>query len=211
MTFQGVIFDLDGVLCSTDRMHYQAWKVVADKLNIPFDERDNDRLRGVSRMASLDIILEKYPGTLTQDEKLALASEKNEVYRGLLQSLTPNDLLKGVTETLGLMRAAGLRLAVGSSSRNTPLILRRIGLDAFFDAVSDGNNITHSKPHPEVFLIAADRLGLAPASCLVVEDAKAGIEAAKAGGFPSAGLGEAAAVSDYPLACFSDLRYVTGV
>lgn len=208
MNCQAVIFDLDGVLCFTDHYHYLAWKALADSLGIPFDERKNDRLRGVSRMASLEIILEDYHGpALTEQAKLALADKKNALYRQYLKIMTHADLPAEVPPTLQTLRAQGLRLAIGSSSKNTPLILQRVGLDGFFDAVSDGNNITRSKPDPEVFLKAAAMLGLPPAACLVVEDAEAGIDAARAGGFFSAGIGPAAhcGKADCALARFADL------
>ena len=206
--YQGIIFDLDGVICFTDHYHYLAWKALADSLNIPFDEKKNDRLRGVSRMASLEIVLEEYHGpALSEAEKTALADKKNSIYRELLQTMTPKDLSDEVRDTLYALRAKGLRLAIGSSSKNTPLILERIGLAGFFDAVSDGNNITRSKPDPQVFLMAADMLKLAPSVCLVAEDAVAGLQAAAAGGFDSAGLGPAAqsGQATYSLHSFRDL------
>ena len=210
-TYEGVIFDLDGVICSTDRYHYLAWKRIADRLGIPFDERINGRLRGVSRMDSLNIILEGYEGSLTQAQKEALAEEKNALYRASLADMSPDDLPQDVRRTLDALRAAGLRLAIGSSSRNTRFILERLGLADFFDAVSDGTNITRSKPDPQVFLMAADFLSLPPARCLVVEDAQSGIAAAKAGGFDSAGVGDAAAFATYPMERVSDLIAICGV
>lgn len=191
MGIKGVIFDLDGVLCSTDECHYLAWKELADSLGIPFDETINRRLRGVSRMESLDIILQAAGRAFSSREKQALAARKNERYRRLLMKLTPADLPGGVRATLDELRRRGLRLAVGSSSKNTPLILQRLGLEGWFDAVADGNDITRSKPDPEVFLLAAERLRLPPGECMVVEDADAGIEAALAGGFLPVGIGPA--------------------
>ena len=190
---KGVIFDLDGVLLSTDDMHYAAWKSIADELGIPFDRQINNRLRGVSRMESLEIILSQSSRVFSPEEKLALAERKNERYRALLQGLTPAAVASEVRDTLSALRARGRKLAVGSSSKNTRLILKLTGLDSCFDAVSDGTNITRSKPDPEVFLKAADFLGLAPADCAVIEDAVAGIDAARAGGFLSIGIGDAAA------------------
>ena len=191
MKYKGIIFDLDGVICSTDEYHYLAWKALADRMGIPFDRERNNLLRGVSRMASLDIILEKSDKTYTDEEKTAFAEEKNTLYRELLGRMSPADLSGDVKNTLEALRKTGLKLAIGSSSKNTPFILERIGLKDFFDAVADGNCITHSKPHPEVFLKAADKLGLIPQDCLVVEDAHAGVEAAKAGGFDCAAMGDA--------------------
>lgn len=191
MKYKGIIFDLDGVICSTDEYHYLAWKALADRLGIPFDRERNNLLRGVSRMDSLEIILQKSSVTYTDEQKQAFATEKNDLYRESLCQMSPADLPPDVQSTLDALRAMGLRLAIGSSSKNTPFILERIGLDKFFDAVADGNCITHSKPHPEVFLKAAEMLGLSPADCLVVEDAHAGVEAAVAGGFDCAAMGDA--------------------
>lgn len=189
---KAVIFDLDGVICSTDRYHYQAWKALADDIGVYFDESINNRLRGVSRMASLEIILERSEREYTEEEKIAMAEKKNTIYTALLQQMSEKDLSGEVRSTLDALRDAGLLLAIGSSSRNTKLILSRLGLGDYFDAVSDGTNITRSKPDPQVFIMAAQMLRQQPADCLVVEDAKAGIQAAVSGGFPSAGLGEAA-------------------
>lgn len=188
---KGVIFDLDGVIVSTDGLHYRAWKQMADAEGIYFDERINDRLRGVSRMASLEIILERATREYSESEKQLLAECKNGIYKELLSSLTPNDLLPGVAETLRTLRERGYKLAIGSSSKNTPIILKYIGLEGFFDAVSDGNNITHSKPDPEVFLVASQLLNLQPSDCCVVEDAIAGIDAGRAGGFATVAIGSA--------------------
>jgi len=205
--FQGIIFDLDGVICFTDKYHYQAWKQMADSIGVYFDETINNRLRGVSRMASLEIILERSERIYSQEEKEALAAKKNAIYVELLQQMSEADLSEEVKNTLDALRAKGCKLAIGSSSKNTKLILTQIGLRDYFDAISDGNNITHSKPDPEVFLKAAEYLGLAPSECLVVEDAEAGIDAAQAGGFESAGLGEASKHGNvtYPMETFSDL------
>lgn len=208
MKYRGIIFDLDGVICFTDRFHYQAWKGLADRLGIYFDETINNRLRGVSRMASLEIILEKAERTYTEAEKEAFCEEKNEAYRALLSTMSPADLSDEVKETLEELRRRGCLLAIGSSSRNTRFILQRIGLDGFFDAIADGTEITHSKPHPEVFVKAAGKLGLSPADCLVVEDAMAGIQAAKAGGMDAAALhgdAEHCGLEDYNLNTFHDL------
>lgn len=193
MRYAGVIFDLDGVICHTDAFHYRAWKTVADKMGIYFDEDINNRLRGVSRMESLEIILECYEGKSLNDAvKNAIAKSKNDIYKSLLMKMDASHVTEMVLTTLRKLRIAGVKMAIGSSSKNTALILERIGLSNFFDAVSDGNNIVFSKPHPQVFLLAAEYLGLTPAQCLVVEDARAGIEAAVNGGFDSVGIGDAA-------------------
>ena len=207
MKYQAVIFDLDGVICFTDKYHYLAWKEMADELGIYFDEKINNRLRGVSRMESLEIILEKYDKALSEEEKFALAEKKNKTYVKLLGKMTKDDLSKEVKETLDTLRESGFQLAIGSSSKNTKFILERLGLDHYFDAISDGTNISRSKPDPEVFLKAAEFLQKKPEQCLVVEDAKAGVIAAGRGGFDSAGLGEAAACREvtYSMNSFSDL------
>ncbi|MCD7843599.1 MAG: beta-phosphoglucomutase [Clostridiales bacterium] len=212
MKYKGIIFDLDGVICFTDHYHYLAWKALADEIGVYFDETINNRLRGVSRMASLNIILERSEKTYTPAEKEQMAEKKNGIYRKLLEKMTTADLSSEVKETLDALRAAGAKLAIGSSSKNTKLILSRIGLGDYFDAISDGTNITHSKPDPEVFLKAAEFLGLPPQDCLVVEDALAGIDAAVAGGFDGAGLGEAATHPQvtWPLNTFSDLVAIEG-
>ena len=162
MRYKGIIFDLDGVICSTDEYHYLAWKALADRLGIPFDRERNNLLRGVSRMASLEIILEKSRTTYSDEDKAAFAEEKNATYRQLLGRMSPKNLPDDVQNTLKALRAADIKLAIGSSSKNTPFILKRIGLESFFDAVADGNCITHSKPHPEVFLKAAGMISLSP-------------------------------------------------
>ena len=193
MKFQAVIFDLDGVICFTDEYHYQAWKKMSDGLGVPFDREINNRLRGVSRMDCLEIILEKYNGpALSDEQKAALAQQKNDMYRESLKDMSPADLSVEVKETLDALRGMGLKLAIGSSSKNTPFILGQIGLGTYFDAVSDGNNITRSKPDPQVFVMAAEMLGIAPEHCLVVEDAVSGAEAGHAGGMKVACLGDAA-------------------
>lgn len=208
MKYRGVIFDLDGVICFTDEYHYLAWKEMAHSINTYFDREINNRLRGVSRMASLEIILERYEGpTLSQEDKERLAAQKNEIYRNLLSTMSPADLPNEVKITLIELRARGLELAVGSSSKNTPMILEHIGLGGFFDAVADGNCITYSKPDPEVFLKAAEFIDLPPSACLVVEDAVAGAEAGHRGGFAVACVGDAsrAGAGDYNLSSVSDL------
>ena len=210
MKFQkkAVIFDLDGVICFTDRFHYQAWKALADRLGIDFDEKINDRLRGVSRMASLEIILERATEAYTQEQKEAFAEEKNNTYRELLKNMSPADLTDEVKNTLIELRNRGYKLSIGSSSKNTKFILERIGLGDFFDAIADGTDITHSKPDPEVFLCSAKKIGMDPADCAVVEDAKAGIQAAKAAGMTALALhgdAENCGEEDYNLVNFADL------
>ncbi len=204
---KGIIFDLDGVIISTDKLHYASWKKIADDEGIPFDEKINNRLRGISRMDSLDIVLGKADKEYSKGEKEALCEKKNDIYRRYLESLEPTDVDKEVLLALKALREKGIKLALGSGSRNATFILKKIGLKDFFDAVVDGNMITHSKPNPEVFLLAADKLNLKPADCAVVEDAKSGVEAAKAGGFVSFGISDASDSDycDHPIAKLSDL------
>lgn len=210
MAFKGVIFDLDGVICFTDEYHYLAWKAMADSIGVEFDRTINNRLRGVSRMASLEIILERSAIAYSAEEKLALATKKNDLYKEYLKQMSPRDLSTEVKATLDALRDAGLKLAIGSSSKNTPFILGQLGLEGFFDAVSDGNNITNSKPDPEVFLKAAQFLGLKPEDCLVVEDAVSGAEAGHRGGFRVACVGDAskAGVGDYNLRSIAQLAEI---
>lgn len=191
MPIKGVIFDLDGVIVSTDEYHFQGWKRLADEEGVEFTREDNMRLRGVSRMQSLEFLLEKATRTYTDDEKQEMAARKNGYYRELLKNITPQDILPGAMEIMDELKKRGIKVAIGSSSKNTPIILQHIGLENYFNAVSDGNNIIKSKPDPQVFLIAAERLNLNPQDCLVVEDAKAGIEAALAGNMKAMGVGAA--------------------
>lgn len=201
------IFDLDGVLVFTDKYHYLAWKELADRLGIYFDETINHRLRGVSRMDSLEIILERAAESYTDEQKEAFATEKNETYKKLLEKMTPADVSWEVRHTLAQLKSRGHKLAIGSSSKNAKFILKQVDLLDMFDAVSDGTNITKSKPDPEVFLKAADFLGEEYDNCVVVEDAYAGVDAAKSGNMLCAGIGDARGYekTDYPLDKFSDI------
>lgn len=205
------IFDLDGVIVFTDKFHYQAWKKMADKMGIYFDEVINNRLRGVSRAESLEIILERYDGEpLSEEKKAELMEEKNNTYRELLDTMTPADVTDEVRGTLKKLHEEGYKLAIGSSSRNAKFILEKVGLLDAFDAISDGNNITHSKPDPEVFIKAGEFLGERPEECVVVEDAYAGIDAAKAAGMTAVGIGDAAGYdkADYRIKSFGELLTV---
>ena len=210
MAIKAVIFDLDGVIVTTDDCHYEAWKRMADEEGIYFDREINERLRGVSRMASLDIVLERASKSYTEEEKVEMATRKNGYYVELIHKLTPEAILPGVLDNLKALKEAGVKIAIGSSSKNTPIILKQIGLDKTFDAVSDGNNISKSKPDPEVFLKAADMLGIAYADCMIVEDADAGIEAGKAAGMKTVAVNNAQG-GDYHFASLLDVDLVSGV
>lgn len=208
MSLRAAIFDLDGVIVFTDKFHYQAWKKMADELEIYFDEEINNRLRGVSRMDSLEIILERYEGEpLSAEKKEELAAQKNDTYRELLKTMTPADVTDEVRETLAEIRRRGYKISLGSSSKNAKFILERVGLSDAFDAISDGTNITKSKPDPEVFLKGAEFLGEKPENCLIVEDAEAGIDAGIAGGMKTAAIGDAVncGKANYNMSTFSDL------
>ncbi len=207
-TIKAVLFDLDGVLVSTDDQHFAAWDEIAKQEGVPFDRKDNDRLRGVSRMESLEILLGEKRDRYSPCEKQALAEEKNKRYRELIQKLTRADILPGGTDLLISLRKEGLKLAVGSSSKNAPEILERIGLADAFDVIVSGLDICNSKPDPEVYLLAARKLGAAPETCLVVEDAQAGIDAAEAAGMRSLGIGAAAGYGKSTI-CRPDLSGIT--
>ena len=189
---RAVIFDLDGVIVSTDECHFRAWSRLASEEGIPFSAAQGERCRGVSRMESLNVVLENSSRVYGEEEKLALARRKNGYYLESIRSLGPGDLLPGAADFLSALRAMEIRTAVGSSSRNAPAILERIGLAGAFDAVADGNAIRESKPSPEVFLCAAARLELPAEECVVVEDAAAGVEAAVRAGMRVLAVGAAA-------------------
>jgi beta-phosphoglucomutase len=191
MNRRAVIFDLDGVLVSTDEFHYRAWKQMASEENIPFSRSVNEKLRGISRMESLEIILKNSSKKYSPSQKADLAERKNRYYKKLLEGLSPESVLPGVLDLLDGLKQQRFQIAVGSSSKNAPYILQKTGLDRFFDAAVDGSEIRKSKPDPEVFLLAAKKLGVPPGSCVVVEDAAAGISAAKAGGMAAVGIGSA--------------------
>ncbi|MBQ8649254.1 MAG: beta-phosphoglucomutase [Clostridia bacterium] len=196
MKYNAVIFDLDGVIVCTDECHYKGWKQLADDEGIYFDKEINQRQRGVSRMESLEILLERAEKEYSSEEKNEMAERKNNYYKEFIKSLTPADILPGVIDFCEELKKNGVKIAIGSSSKNTPGILKGIGLDTYFDAVADGNQITHSKPDPEVFLLAAKLINEPAENCLVVEDAEAGVAAAKAGGMDVLGLGNAVKDTD---------------
>ena len=179
---EGAIFDLDGVLVDTAVYHYQAWKRLADELGFDFLPSDNERLKGVSRERSLEILLEIGHISATETEKLAMADKKNRWYVEMLQGLTPDHLLDGALAYLIKLRGNGVKIALGSASKNAPLILEKTGIASLFDTIVDGNQVTKAKPDPEIFLKAAAMLRLPEKSCVVYEDSQAGIDAARAAG-----------------------------
>jgi len=183
------IFDLDGVLVDTAKYHYRAWRRLANELGFDFTEAQNEQLKGVSRMQSLDLILNWGGIDKTTREKQALAAQKNAWYVEFIARMTPAEVLDGVTAFLDELKSRGIKTALGSASKNAPAILKQTELARHFDAVIDGNKTTKSKPDPQVFLLGAEALGVAPSCAIVFEDAAKGIEAALAGGFWAVGIG----------------------
>lgn len=185
------LFDLDGVLVDTARYHYIAWRRLAAHLGFAFTEADNEQLKGVSRMASLDILLSigGMSNRFMPVEKEALAKEKNDNYVDLISRMTPDEILPGATQLLRALRAAGIKIALGSASKNAPAILRRLELTPLFDAIVDGTQVSRAKPDPEVFLLGAQKLAVDPQDCIVFEDAAAGIQAAHSAGMKAIGIG----------------------
>jgi beta-phosphoglucomutase len=188
-TIKACIFDLDGVIVDTAKYHYLAWKELSDEMGFEFTEIDNERLKGVSRMASLDILLSIGGIELSEDKKLELADHKNKQYLNFVTNMPPDDILPGAREFLNEVRAAGIKTALGSASKNALTILNRLGLTQLFDAIIDGNKVSKAKPDPEVFLKGAEALMIDPKYCVVFEDAEAGIEAAIAGNMKCVGIG----------------------
>ncbi len=186
---KGVIFDLDGVITDTAKYHYVAWKRLADEEGIEFNKNINEKLKGISRMESLDIILQNSNKIYSQDEKISLARKKNNMYVTLLKQLKPTDILPGITAFLDELRHDNKKIALGSASKNAPIILKHLNIEHLFDVVICGLDIKKSKPDPEVFLLGAKRLGLTPEECLVIEDAASGIEAALNANMKSIGIG----------------------
>ena len=189
MPINAFLFDLDGVIVDTAVYHYQAWKRLANELGFDISEEFNEKLKGISRMDSLDLILAYGGLTLPDERKYQLATQKNEWYLELVSRMTPDDILPGVATFFAQTRKAGLKTALGSASKNAPLILERIGMTEAFDVIIDGTKVNKSKPDPEVFTKGADELGIPYAECVVFEDAVAGIEAGKRAGMFTVGIG----------------------
>lgn len=188
-TIKTCIFDLDGVIVDTAKYHYQAWRRLANELGFDFTEEENEKLKGVSRTESLDLILKWGKMELAANTKLELAEKKNSWYQEFIEKMTPAEILKGVMPFLQELKARQIKIALGSASKNAPLIMEQIGLTSYFDAIIDGNQVVHSKPNPEVFLKGAAATGAQPDQCIVFEDAEKGIEAALNGGFWAVGIG----------------------
>jgi beta-phosphoglucomutase len=190
-TVKACLFDLDGVIVDTAVYHFQAWRRLANELGFDFTEHQNEQLKGISRMESLELILNWGGVSLTEEEKIAWATKKNQWYLDLVMQMTPNEVLPGVPDFLKSLRENGIKIALGSASKNSKLILEKIQMLDYFDAIIDGNNITKGKPDPQVFLMGAEATGVQPTECVVFEDAVAGVQAAKAGGMKAVGVGSA--------------------
>jgi len=198
-TLSACIFDLDGVIVDTAVYHYQAWKKLANELGFDFTEADNEKLKGISRVKSLELILEWGGVVKDETERHELATRKNEGYLEMINKMTPDEILPGVKDLLEALKAAGIKTALGSASKNSAIILKNTGLLSYFDVIVDGNMVSASKPDPEVFVTGAKLLGVDPASCIVLEDAIAGVEAAKAGGMKVVGIGAKEVLKDADL------------
>lgn len=203
---EACLFDLDGVVVDTAKYHFIAWRALAEELGFEFTLEDNERLKGVSRMQSLEILLEIGGLQFNVQEKENMAERKNALYVSYIEKMTPEEILPGVERFLNELRKSDIKIALGSASKNAPMILDRIGLTALFDAVVDGNSITEAKPNPEVFLKGAEALGVVPENCVVFEDAIAGIEAARNANMHCVGIGqpETLGLADLVIAGFHD-------
>lgn len=205
---RGFIFDLDGVITDTAELHYQAWKRLSDDMGWNFDRELNESLRGVSRMDSINIIKEHNKAETSKVELTELATLKNNIYVGSLDQLGPEDYLPGAQELLNLLRLEGFKVALGSASKNSTKVLEQLGAQKYFDVIGDGNSVSKSKPAPDIFIFGAKKLGLKPEECIVYEDAEAGIDAAKAGGFNTVGIGPKDRVGHADV-CFETMKEAT--
>lgn len=201
------LFDLDGVIVDTAKYHYLAWKRLAETLNFDFSLENNEKLKGVSRMESLDILLKIGGLNFDEEKKLQMAAQKNQWYVEYISSMTEDELLPGVKSFIFSVRDKGIKTAIGSVSKNTMTILKRINMCQYFDAIIDGNKIAHAKPNPEVFLKGAEALGVNPSNCVVFEDAEAGIQAAINAGMHSIGVGSPSVLgkADFVISSFDEI------
>ena len=193
---KGAIFDLDGVIVDTAKYHYLAWARLANELGFDFTLKDNERLKGVSRARSLEILLEIGHKSMSDSEKSLLAEKKNNWYVDYIRRMDETELLKGAREYIVKLKSQGTKVALGSASKNAPMILNNLNIMELFDAVIDGNKVSKAKPDPEVFSLGASELGLAPEDCVVFEDAEAGVEAAKRAGMKVVGIGRKEILND---------------
>ena len=186
---KGFIFDLDGVITDTAELHYEAWKHLSDDMDWEFNRELNEKLRGISRLDSIKVIMDHNHVTLDDATVEELATKKNDIYVASLDHMTPDDYLPGARELLTHLRSEGFKVALGSASKNAIKVLKQLNATHFFDVIGDGNSVSKSKPEPDIFLYAAEKLGLPPENCIVFEDAEKGIDAAKAGKFHNVGIG----------------------
>lgn len=189
-SLKAVIFDLDGVLTDTAHFHFLAWKQIAGKVGVHFDEAMNEQLKGIDRMGSLDLILQQSDRTFSDEERHQLAAEKNTNYQALIQQISPEDVFSGVVGLIDVLRTSGFRLGVASVSKNAQFVLQQLGITGAFDYIADAAKISRSKPDPEIFLTVAQALKVPPAYCVGIEDAAAGVQAIKSAGMPAIGVGE---------------------
>jgi len=206
---KGCIFDLDGVIVDTAKYHYLAWKELAESLGFEFTKKDNERLKGVSRMRSLDILLEIGKKNFDKETKLKFAENKNKKYLEYILKMTPDEILPGVIDFMNVLKNKNIKIALGSASKNAMTILNQLNLTNYFNAVIDGTKVSNAKPDPEVFLKGAEALNLKPEECLVFEDAEAGIEAAFNGRFKCVGIGsfENLNKADYVMKGFENIDF----
>lgn len=195
-SIKAVIFDLDGVITDTAEYHFLAWKKLADDLDVPFEREFNEKLKGIGRMESLELILEKSGKTFSVEEKERLASRKNEHYRTLIQRITPDDLLPGIRGFIKEIKKEGIVTGLASASKNAPFVIKRLKIEDLLDTVVDATKVEKGKPDPEIFLTAAKQLGVEPAKCVGVEDAKAGVQAIKRAGMFAVGIGDQNTLSE---------------
>ncbi|MFB5673771.1 beta-phosphoglucomutase [Paenibacillus terreus] len=203
---RAVIFDLDGVITDTAEYHYLAWKSLAEELGLPFNKDFNEKLKGISRMESLELVLSLDQGSYSEEQKLQLAAKKNDLYKTMIAQVTPADLLPGIEKLLKELKEAGLLTALASASKNASFILDRLEVAHYFDHIVDVALIRQGKPDPEIFLTAAAKLGVAPADCVGIEDAEAGIQSILAAGMFAVGVGTPAKMQQADLIVSSTER-----
>lgn len=208
MRCQAVIFDLDGVLTDTAIYHFYAWKALADELGIAFNEHDNEQLKGVDRIGSLRWILQKGGLKLSEAEESRLMQQKNAHYLELIDHITPDNLYPGVAALFSSLKQNGIKIGLASASKNAAFVVQRLGIAAQFDYIADANNVSNSKPDPEVFLLAARGLNVLPQHCIGVEDAQAGIEAINRAGMKAIGIGDASVLSG-AIRVYSSVKAIT--
>lgn len=198
---KAVIFDLDGVVTDSAKYHYLAWKELADELNIPFDEEYNEKLKGVSRMESLELILKNgnAENNYSAEEKARLADKKNEHYKELIKEITPADMLPGVENFLKELKANNIKTALASVSKNAPFIIKQLQAEKYFDYIADAAAVPNAKPFPDIFLVGAEALEVKPENCIGVEDARTGIEAIHRAGMLAVGVGTPAEMEEADL------------